>query len=86
MKVDEGDALLHRLTQPHVVVVEGVVSAIAIAQEVVGTDFVIVGTRGAFDGRDCGDSKRDFGEDGRLKNTLGAHERDTLSLIEESFR
>lgn len=49
VQVDEWHLLGHGLTQAHVPVVTRIGSPVAVAQQVVGTDLVLVGAGSAFD-------------------------------------
>ena len=85
MEVDEWHLARQCLAEPHVVDVVRVATPVAVTQEAIGSDLVLVWTGSARHGRRRGDADRHLGKRCGLEDALGTHERDALPLELEAL-
>lgn len=79
VKVDQGEAMSHRVAEPPVVPVAGIGASIAVSQEPIGPDSIIIRTLWR-----RGHGKRSFIEDLRLEDPLRAEKRHSHLIHKEA--
>jgi hypothetical protein len=85
-EVDEGNAPLHRETQPLIVAVHGISATVPISQEAVGPHAVVVGAILSLDNWNGRDAERHLRQDSRREDALRRDERHALPLELEPLR